>query len=293
MQKGVTPASVPPASITSAAPRRMRAAASPMPWLPEAHAVTTHDEGPRRPSSMETCPADMFTIVTGTISGERAIGAALQQVPVVLLEGLARPVAGGHHHPGPLAVALDLEVRVLQRHPRRRHRELAHPVHAPQRPLLDVVLRLEVADLAGDPARVPGGVEAGDRRRRSRCRPARCPTPRATRSRAATPSPAPSPRRARRRSYPQPPVHGETCTRDERRGRRAEERDGPRDVLGVAQAAERGGATAGASRCASVSTSVRRVRMKPGATALTRTPRGPASRARARTSPMIPAFEAA
>ena len=48
----------------------MIAAASPMPWLPEAHAVTTHEAGPRRPSCIETCPADMFTIAIGTISGE-------------------------------------------------------------------------------------------------------------------------------------------------------------------------------------------------------------------------------
>ena len=74
MQKGVTPASVPPAIITSAAPRRMTAAASPMPWLPDAQAVTTHELGPRRPSCIETWPADMFTIVIGIISGEARSG---------------------------------------------------------------------------------------------------------------------------------------------------------------------------------------------------------------------------
>ncbi len=74
MQKGVTPASVPPAIITSAAPRRMTAAASPMPWLPDAQAVTTHELGPRSPSCIETCPADMLTIVIGIISGEARSG---------------------------------------------------------------------------------------------------------------------------------------------------------------------------------------------------------------------------
>jgi len=46
------PASEPPASITSAAPRRIISAASPMALVPEAHAVTMLMLGPRAPSRM-------------------------------------------------------------------------------------------------------------------------------------------------------------------------------------------------------------------------------------------------
>ena len=106
----------PPAIITSAAPRRMIAAASPMPWLPEAHAVTTHELGPRRPSCIETWPADMLTIVIG-IHQRRARGRGRARAARGGWSSKVslRAVAGGDHRAGALAVAVDRQVRVLER----------------------------------------------------------------------------------------------------------------------------------------------------------------------------------
>jgi hypothetical protein len=70
----VTAASAPPARITSACPRRITSAASPIAWLPAAQAVVVQLRGPPRPSSIDTCAAAMFAIIIGTSSGERRPG---------------------------------------------------------------------------------------------------------------------------------------------------------------------------------------------------------------------------
>ena len=54
------PASVPPATITSASPRRITSAASPMACVPAAQAVVTVLEWPSSPSWMVRFPAAMF-----------------------------------------------------------------------------------------------------------------------------------------------------------------------------------------------------------------------------------------
>ena len=67
-------ASVPPASITSAWPRRITSVASPRAWLPDAHAVEMQESGPFRPSSIDTWAAAMLPITIGMNSGEARSG---------------------------------------------------------------------------------------------------------------------------------------------------------------------------------------------------------------------------
>ncbi len=71
---GVMLASVPPATITSASPYWMERNASPMEWVPVAHAVTTLMHFPLRPNWMETFPAAMLLIIRGTKSGSTLPG---------------------------------------------------------------------------------------------------------------------------------------------------------------------------------------------------------------------------
>ena len=61
---GVIAASVPPASITSTSPYWMERMASPMEWVPVAHAVTTLMHLPFMPYWMATFPAAMLREVT-------------------------------------------------------------------------------------------------------------------------------------------------------------------------------------------------------------------------------------
>ena len=64
--RGFTQASVPPATMTSAAPCVIIKNASPMEWAPVAHAVNAEWFGPWRPNRMLTCPAGRFVRVWGT-----------------------------------------------------------------------------------------------------------------------------------------------------------------------------------------------------------------------------------
>ena len=61
--------SAPPASITSASPYWIARNASPMQFVPLAHAVTTFVHFPFSPSWMEILPAAMFEIIIGTSNG--------------------------------------------------------------------------------------------------------------------------------------------------------------------------------------------------------------------------------
>ena len=63
------PASVPPASITSASPRRIVSQASPMAWPPVAQAETIAKFGPRAPVLMATCPAATLGMPIGMKNG--------------------------------------------------------------------------------------------------------------------------------------------------------------------------------------------------------------------------------
>ena len=63
------PASVPPANITSARPRRIASIASPIAMLEAAQAVHCDASGPRVPSSIETQAAPMFGMIAVIESG--------------------------------------------------------------------------------------------------------------------------------------------------------------------------------------------------------------------------------
>ena len=63
------PASVPPASITEASPRRMVSHASPMAWPPVAQADETAKFGPRAPVDIAIWPAPMLGMPIGMKKG--------------------------------------------------------------------------------------------------------------------------------------------------------------------------------------------------------------------------------
>ncbi len=66
---GVTAASAPPATITSASPRWIRWYAAPIAWEPVAHAVAVAMFAPRRLKRIDTWPAAALTISLGTVKG--------------------------------------------------------------------------------------------------------------------------------------------------------------------------------------------------------------------------------
>ena len=70
----VTVASAPPATITSASPRRIDLPASPMQCVEVVHAVTIAMFGPLAPSRIERLPAIMLMIVPGMKNGEMRRG---------------------------------------------------------------------------------------------------------------------------------------------------------------------------------------------------------------------------
>ena len=69
MPTSFTAASVPPAIITSARPRRIASVASPIAMFDAAHAVHSDMSGPRVPSSIETQPAPRFGMIDGIANG--------------------------------------------------------------------------------------------------------------------------------------------------------------------------------------------------------------------------------
>ena len=67
---GVMAASDPPATMTSASPRRMNSKASPMACADAEHAVQVAEFGPFAPNRMETWPAARLMIADGMKNGE-------------------------------------------------------------------------------------------------------------------------------------------------------------------------------------------------------------------------------
>ena len=67
---GVMADSVPPARATTASPRRICSAASPMAWAPDAQALTMAKLGPRAPTSAATIPAGMSTSMPAAAKAE-------------------------------------------------------------------------------------------------------------------------------------------------------------------------------------------------------------------------------
>jgi hypothetical protein len=67
-------ASLPPATMTSASPRRMACAASPSEWVPVAQAETIPKFGPRAPYSIATRPEHMLPMSDGIVNGDTLRG---------------------------------------------------------------------------------------------------------------------------------------------------------------------------------------------------------------------------
>ena len=71
---GVTAASLPPAKITSSRPICKCKRASPIAWVPVAHALTTLKFTPFAPTSIATTPEDIFARRFGIINGDTRLG---------------------------------------------------------------------------------------------------------------------------------------------------------------------------------------------------------------------------
>jgi len=99
----VIAASVPPAIMTSAAPRRRISRLSPSAWAPVAHAVTTVELGPFAPVRMEICPDAMSAIIIGMRSGETR-GTVLDQIADLFLERGQTTNARSHQNTDPFRV---------------------------------------------------------------------------------------------------------------------------------------------------------------------------------------------
>ena len=76
----MTAASEPPAIITSARPRRIQPAASPMACALEEHALVVQKFGPLRRWTIETWPAAMFAMAAGMKYGVSRFGPLVRMV---------------------------------------------------------------------------------------------------------------------------------------------------------------------------------------------------------------------
>ena len=74
MASGMTAASAPPATITSAMPRLIISALSPRACALEAHAETCVRLGPRTPNCIDTCAEAAFAMSIGTRNGDSRLG---------------------------------------------------------------------------------------------------------------------------------------------------------------------------------------------------------------------------
>ena len=160
------PASVPPATMTSASPRRMISLDSPRAWPPVAQADTVAKFGPGHPE------------VDGDLAGADVGDAHRDEEradPVRAAQGVGgdpvdeRPdaaEAGPEDDPGPLGeLALEPlgQAGLVERLAGGDQAELDVAVGAALLLAVEHAARVEVADLAGDPRRQPRRVEGRDR----------------------------------------------------------------------------------------------------------------------------------
>ena len=103
-------ASQPPASMTSASPRRIISAASPMAWPEDAQALVVEKFGPSAPNVMAATPAAMFAIAIGMKNGLRRSGPRVAHVPIWSMSVPVPPRPDADHDAGVLG-QLALEAR--------------------------------------------------------------------------------------------------------------------------------------------------------------------------------------
>src|SRR5262249_35358119 len=221
-------------------------------------------------------------------------GASLEEHPGLLGEGAKAADAASDDCPDAVAVAVDREPGIGHRQPRGGDPELREAVHPARGAAVHEVGGLEPPHLAGAPRHVAAGVEAGDR---PGPRPAgRGVLPRllpADADRAHEPEPGDHDAASvGARHSDSPPSMGSTTPVMNPAAGEARKVTTPATSSGVPSRPS-GVSARSRSRCSSASSAVMSVLMYPGATAFTRTPRGPHSRARARTMPMRPALAAA
>ena len=154
---------------TSQRPVAMSRAAAATEWVPAAHAVTTHSEGPRHPTRIEIWAAPALAIIMGTRNGETRFAPAFVEDLDLLLERVESADARGEHHAGPGGVDLEAS-RVLEGHVGARDAELGEAVQASRLLGPEPLQRVEVGDpplaLDGGPAEL--GPQRLDCRPRSR-----------------------------------------------------------------------------------------------------------------------------
>ena len=156
-------ASLPPASMTSARPRRIASIPSPIAIVEAAQAVHWDESGPFVPSSIETRAAPMFGMMAVIEKGLTRPGSALDERFADALERLEAAHRGRDGDADPFALLLDLQPSVYPCLMRRGNDHLREPVHTPRLLALDPLRRLEALGLAGERDREAGGVERRDR----------------------------------------------------------------------------------------------------------------------------------
>ena len=162
---GTTPASAPPAIMTSASPRLMTSAASPMPLPLVAQADTTLKFGPLRPRSIEIWPGSrsisIWTIRNGVTRSGPLSNRVLNPCPRLPMPPMPEPEMA----PNALGVLRgDDQASVLERLARGIHPKLDEAVDPPRLLGVHDLGRIERRDLGGDLDVVVGGVKARDRR---------------------------------------------------------------------------------------------------------------------------------
>ena len=160
------PASVPPATMTSASPRRMISDDSPMAWPPVAHADTVAKFGPVIPKLIATWPAPTFGMPIGMRNGLIRSGprSALVEMPSMSVPTPPSPVP----RMTPVRSASSPSKRsgqpgLVERLARGHEPELDVAVGPAHVLAVEDAARVEVAHLGGDPRREPRRVEGLDR----------------------------------------------------------------------------------------------------------------------------------
>ena len=154
-------ASVPPASTTSAWPRRIEAAASPIAVEPVAHAETGAKFVPWSPSWIAIWPLAVSTRHEGMKNGETRSAPALGQHLLLLRDRRDPSDCRADEDPGPRSIDV-LEPGVVPGLLRRGNREQDVPIHAARLFRRHELADVEVGHLGGDPDGIGRGVERFD-----------------------------------------------------------------------------------------------------------------------------------
>jgi hypothetical protein len=156
-------ASLPPAIITSASPRRMQCKASPSACVPEAQAETMAKLGPRAPTSMAMRPGHMLAMSEGNRERRHLARAALGEHAQLALVGMHAADAGTDDHAHPVAILPGrVETGVAHRLAGRAKAEVRVAIVAPRVLRIHVLGGVPIAHLGADLAGVVRRIELRD-----------------------------------------------------------------------------------------------------------------------------------